>query len=111
MDPNAALTDLLDALARGDRDDYETALDALNHWHAIGGYLPVDPRTPAPWGAPTDDPTEADDDDPDECPVLVEVQGPPLGELVGPCRCGRPMYRSRLAGTPYHATEDGHPTD
>lgn len=48
-----------------------------------------------------------EDDEYDECPIMVEVDGPPSGERIGTCTCGRPIYRSRMAGTIYHATEDG----
>ena len=50
---------------------------------------------------------EGDDEDDDECSILIEVDGPPSGENVGTCRCGRPIYRSLIAGTIYHATDDG----
>jgi len=39
-----------------------------------------------------------------ECPILIEVDGPPSGKLIGTCVCGRPTYRSHMAGTIYHAS-------
>lgn len=48
-----------------------------------------------------------DEDLDEECPVLIEVDGPPSGENIGACICGRPVYRSQMAGTIYHATDDG----
>ena len=46
----------------------------------------------------------------DECEILVEIIGLPGAgaKVIGTCRCGRPVYRSHMAGTIYHATEDGH---
>lgn len=41
----------------------------------------------------------------EECPVLIEVDGPPQGEKIGDCVCGRPVYRSHFAGTIYHALD------
>lgn len=48
--------------------------------------------------------TEPETDD-DECEAM-EIDGPPSGEYVGRCSCGRPLYRSHMAGTIYHSTEE-----
>lgn len=43
----------------------------------------------------------------DECQILVEIDGRASGERIGTCEAdGRPIFRSRMAGTIYHATED-----
>jgi hypothetical protein len=43
----------------------------------------------------------------DECEILVEIQGNAPGDLIGTCAAdGRPVFRSRLAGTIYHTTTD-----
>lgn len=42
-----------------------------------------------------------------ECEILVEVIGVAGGTLIGMCdHDGRPIFRSHMAGTIYHATED-----
>lgn len=42
-----------------------------------------------------------------ECEIIVEIVGRPSGEIIGVCLAdSRPIYRSRMAGTIYHATED-----
>jgi hypothetical protein len=42
-----------------------------------------------------------------ECEILCEVDGVASGERVGVCLAdGRPVFRSRMAGTIYHATAD-----
>jgi hypothetical protein len=42
-----------------------------------------------------------------ECEILCEVDGVASGERVGVCPAdGRPVFRSRMAGTIYHATAD-----
>lgn len=67
----------------------------------------VTSMTPAPSARCPFEAFHEDDDEDDECPILVEVDGPPSGEHIGACTCGRPIYRSRMAGTIYHATDDG----
>ena len=41
----------------------------------------------------------------DDCEV-IEVEGIASGEEIGTCVCGRPLFRSHMAGTIYHATEN-----
>lgn len=42
-----------------------------------------------------------------ECTVLIEVDGVAGGEQIGICEAdGRPIFRSLMAGTIYHASED-----
>ncbi len=46
-------------------------------------------------------------EDAGECEILTEIEGCAAGEMVGTCAAdGRPVFRSRFAGTIYHATED-----
>jgi len=48
MDPNKTLVDLLDALRDRDAEGANVALLTLHRWVDSGGFLPTDPRTPAP---------------------------------------------------------------
>lgn len=42
-----------------------------------------------------------------ECEIIVEVIGRASGTQIGTCAVdGRPIFRSHMAGTIYHATED-----
>lgn len=42
-----------------------------------------------------------------ECEIIVEVIGVASGTKIGTCEFdGRPIFRSRMAGTIYHATDD-----
>lgn len=40
MDPNAALKEMVEAFARGERDEGLDALDNLRDWLMGGGFLP-----------------------------------------------------------------------
>lgn len=41
------------------------------------------------------------------CQILVEIDGRAMGDKIGTCEAdGRPIFRSRMAGTIYHATAD-----
>ena len=46
MDPDAAFTDLFDAVEAGDCDRVSELIEALNGWFANGGYPP---KTVGPW--------------------------------------------------------------
>lgn len=42
-----------------------------------------------------------------ECEIIVEVDGVASGTRISTCEFdGRPIFRSHMAGTIYHATED-----
>jgi hypothetical protein len=47
MDPNATLTEFLNALRAKDREACYGPLENLTDWIASGGFLPNDPRRPA----------------------------------------------------------------
>ena len=48
--------------------------------------------------------------DAEECEILVEVETSGAGaQVIGTCAAdGRPIYRSHMAETIYHASDDGH---
>lgn len=42
-----------------------------------------------------------------ECEIIIEVDGVAPGRRIGICEFdGRPIFRSHITGTIYHATED-----
>lgn len=44
MDPDACLTQLLDAFRDGNKEAAWDAIEALGDWLAMGGAMPLDPR-------------------------------------------------------------------
>jgi hypothetical protein len=48
MDPNAALRDIIEAVAQGDRDALLEHLEALYDWLRNGGFMPVPYVAPSP---------------------------------------------------------------
>ncbi len=74
-------------------------------WCDTQGFMCVDTYDTEDLASATlNDWADENDEGDEECEVLVEVDGPPSGESVGVCVCGRVIYWSHFAGTVYHAS-------